>query len=183
MGEKSDKKNRNKNIMKEKKMSSKAQTIIHPIEPTYDEHSRILILGSFPSVKSREMMYFYGHPQNRFWKVVAALFQEEVPMSVEERRAFLLRNRIAAWDSIHQCTIVGSSDSSIKDVVPNDLSPILNTAKIEMICCNGKKSWEMYHKYIEPATGRAAVTLPSTSPANAAWSLDKLIEAWSVILP
>lgn len=104
-------------------------------------------------------------------------------MTVEERHAFLLRSRIAAWDSIHQCTITGSSDSSIRDVVPNDLSPILETAPIEMICCNGKKSWEMYHRYIEPVTGRPAEVLPSTSPANAAWSLDRLIEAWSVILP
>ena len=103
-------------------------------------------------------------------------------MTVEERHAFLIRNRIAAWDSIHQCTIVGSSDSSIKDVIPNDLSPILNAAPIETIYCNGKTSWNMYHKYIEPATSREAVCLPSTSPANAAWSLDKLIEAWSVIL-
>ena len=163
-------------------MKGKETTIIHPIAPTYDKNSRILILGSFPSVKSREMMYFYGHPQNRFWKVVAALYKEEVPMTVEERHAFLIRNRIAAWDSIHQCTIIGSSDSSIKDVIPNDLSPILEGAEIEMIYCNGKKSWEMYHKYIEPQTGREAVALPSTSPANAAWSLEKLIEAWSVIL-
>lgn len=103
-------------------------------------------------------------------------------MTVEERRAFLITNRIAAWDSIHQCTIIGSSDSSIKDVIPNDLSPILKTAPIETIFCNGKKSWEMYHKYIEPKTGREAVSLPSTSPANAAWTLEKLIRAWSVIL-
>ena len=163
-------------------MKGKETTIVHPIAPTYNEDSRILILGSFPSVKSREMMYFYGHPQNRFWKVVAALYKEELPMTVEERHAFLIRNRIAAWDSIHQCTIIGSSDSSIKDVIPNDLSPILEGAEIEMIYCNGKKSWEMYHKYIEPQTGREAVALPSTSPANAAWSLEKLIEAWSVIL-
>lgn len=163
--------------------NTEAKTIVHPIPPTFDSNSRILILGSFPSVKSREMMYFYGHPQNRFWKVVAALYQEEVPMTVEERHAFLIRNQIAAWDSIHQCTIVGSSDSSIRDVVPNDLSPILETAQIETIYCNGKKSWEMYHKYIEPETSRPAVSLPSTSPANAAWTLPRLIEAWSEILP
>jgi len=156
--------------------------VVHTIAPTYDEHSRVLVLGSVPSPKSRESGYNYGHPQNRFWKVVAALYKEEVPMTVEERHAFLLRNRIAAWDSIHQCTIIGSSDSSIKDVIPNDLSPILKAAKIETIYCNGKKSWEMYHKYIEPQTGREAVALPSTSPANAAWSLEKLIAAWSVIL-
>lgn len=163
-------------------MKNEPTIIIHPIEPTFDEHSRILILGSFPSVKSREMMYFYGHPQNRFWKVAAALYHEDVPATVEERRNFLLRNRIAVWDSIRQCTITGSSDSSIKDVIPNDLSPILSAAPIEQIFCNGKKSWEMYHKYIEPATGRTAVALPSTSPANAAWSLEKLLAAWSVIL-
>ena len=164
-------------------MSTKAQTILHPIPPTYDKNSRVLILGSFPSVKSREMMYFYGHPQNRFWKVVAALYQEEVPMTVECRHRFLIRNRLAVWDSIRQCTIIGSSDSSIRDVIPNDLSLILQTAPIETICCNGKKSWDMYHKYIEPQTGRKAVMLPSTSPANAAWNLEKLITAWSVIRP
>lgn len=164
-------------------MKNEPTTIIHPIPPTYDRNSRVLILGSFPSIKSREMMYFYGHPQNRFWKVVAALYQEPVPMTVPERHDFLIRCRIAAWDSIGQCSIVGSSDSSIKDVIPNDLSPILETAPIEKICCNGRKSWEMYHKYIEPDTGRSAILLPSTSPANAACSLEKLIDAWRVILP
>ena len=158
------------------------ETIVHPIEPAFDGNSRILILGSFPSVKTREMKFFYGHPQNRFWKVVAALYGEDVPMTVDERRAFLARNRIALWDSIHQCSIIGSSDSSIKDVIPNDLSIILDNADIETIYCNGKKSAEMYEKYIEPVTGRKAVTLPSTSPANAAWSLDKLIDAWRIIL-
>ena len=156
-------------------------TIIHPLLPTYDSNSRVLILGSFPSVKTREMGYFYGHPQNRFWKVAAAIFQEEVPATIEERHAFLLRNRVALWDSIRQCTITGSSDSSIRDVVPNDLSPILKAAPIEQIYCNGQKSWEMFHRYIEPLIGRTAIVLPSTSPANAAWSLDRLIEAWSII--
>ena len=155
--------------------------IIHPIPPTYDENSRILILGSFPSVKSREMMYFYGHPQNRFWKLMAALYEEEVPMSVSERKDFLLRNRIAVWDSIRQCTVTGSSDSSIKDVIPNDLTPVLESAPIEQIYCNGKKSWEMYHRYIEPVIHRQAIALPSTSPANAAFSMEKLIEAWKII--
>ena len=155
--------------------------IIHPIPPTYDENSRILILGSFPSVKSREMMYFYGHPQNRFWKLMAALYEEEVPVTVPERKDLLLRNRIAVWDSIKQCTVTGSSDSSIKDVIPNDLTPILESAPIEQIYCNGRKSWEMYHRYIEPATHRKAVALPSTSPANAACTMDKLIEAWKII--
>ena len=164
-------------------MAVQSTRITHPIPPTYDENSRILILGSFPSVKSRAMMYFYGHPQNRFWKVMAALYQEDVPMTVPERHSFLLRNRIAAWDSIGECTIIGSSDSSIRDVVPNDLTPILDAAPIESIFCNGKKSWEMYHRYIEPVIGRSAVCLPSTSPANAACSLEALIDAWKVILP
>ena len=163
-------------------MTKTKSVIVHPIPATYDENSRVLILGSFPSVKTREMGYFYGHPQNRFWKVAAALFQEEVPMTVETRHAFLLRNRLALWDSIHQCSIVGSSDSSIRDVIPNDLRPILNAAPIEQIYCNGQKSWEMFHKYIEPMIGRTATALPSTSPANAAWSLERLIDAWRVIL-
>ena len=168
--------------MKSVRHSSEPATIIHPIPPTYDENSRILILGSFPSVKTREMGYFYGHPQNRFWKVVSALFQEEIPMTIEARHAFLLRHRIALWDSIHQCRIIGSSDSSIHDVIPNDLRPILSAAAIRQIYCNGRKSWEMFHKYIEPEIGRTAAILPSTSPANAAWSLEKLTDAWSVIL-
>jgi len=158
------------------------QIIVHPIAPTFNGHSRVLILGSFPSVKSREMMYFYGHPQNRFWKIMAALFGETVPETVTEREAFLLRNRVAVWDSIRQCTITGSSDASIRDVIPNDLSPILDAAPIEQIFCNGKKSWDMYHRYIEPETGRKAICLPSSSPANAAWSLEKLTQAWSIIL-
>jgi len=157
--------------------------ILHPIPPTYDQNSRVLILGSFPSVKSREMMYFYAHPQNRFWKVLATLFHEEVPMTVPERRAFLLEHRIAVWDSIGSCSITGSSDSSIRDVVPNDLTPILAAAPIEKICCNGRKSWEMYHRYIEPVSGIEAVCLPSTSPANAACRLEDLILSWKVILP
>ncbi|MBR6115376.1 MAG: DNA-deoxyinosine glycosylase [Oscillospiraceae bacterium] len=157
------------------------QYIVHPIPPTYDADSRILILGSFPSVKSREMMFYYGHPQNRFWRVAAAVFGEEVPMSVEERRAFLLRNRISAWDVIGSCTITGSSDSSIRDVVPNDLRPILEGSRVERIYVNGRTAEKMYIRYTEPVLGIRAICLPSTSPANAAWSLDRLIEAWRCI--
>lgn len=158
-----------------------AKHIIHPIPPTYDEQSEILILGSFPSVKSREMKYFYGHPQNRFWKVVAAIYDEEVPMTVDERHAFLIRNHIAAWDVIASCTIEGSSDSSIRDVKVNDFTRILSTAPIHRIYVNGKKAEEMYIRYAYPQTGREAICLPSTSPANAAWKFDRLVEAWSVI--
>jgi hypoxanthine-DNA glycosylase len=154
--------------------------IVHPFDPYYDRESRILILGSFPSVKSREVMFFYGHPQNRFWKVIAAVFGEETPLDIPSKKDFLRRNHIAMWDSIHSCTITGSSDSSIRDVVPNDIGKILATADIRRIFCNGATSYRMYQKYICPVTGRDAVKLPSTSPANAAWSLDRLKEAWKV---
>ena len=156
--------------------------IIHPIPPLFDADARILILGSFPSVKSREAGFFYGHPQNRFWKVMAALFSEPVPQTAEERRSFLLRNHVAAWDVIASCTITGSADSSIRDVVVNDLSPILTGAPIRQIYVNGKKADALYRKYLLPQVGREAVCLPSTSPANAAWSLDRLLSVWQQIL-
>ena len=158
------------------------ESIVHPIAPTYDADSEILILGSFPSVKSREMGFYYGHPRNRFWRVMAALYGEETPMSVDERRAFLLRNRVAAWDVIASCTITGSSDSSIRDVVPNDLRPILAGSKVTRVFVNGKTAERMYARYTEPVLGIAAVCLPSTSPANAAWSLQELIDAWRALI-
>lgn len=157
------------------------QHVVHPIPPVYDEHSRILILGSFPSVKSREIQFFYGHPQNRFWPLLARLKQEEVPKTIPEKRAFLLRNQIAVWDVIQSCDITGSSDSSIKNAIPNDLSPILNTAKIAAIYTNGGVSHKLYEKYIFPTTGISAIRLPSTSPANAAYSLERLFQDWSCI--
>ena len=155
--------------------------IIHLIPPVFDRNSRILVLGSFPSVKSREANFFYGHPQNRFWKVTAAVFGETVPVSVEEKKAFLLRNRIAVWDVIHSCDINGSSDASIRNVVPNDLSVILDAADIRTIFVNGKTAARYYRQYTEPWTGRPAVCLPSTSPANAAWSVERLADAWQTI--
>ncbi len=158
------------------------QRIDHPIPPTWDSNSVILILGSFPSVKSREMAYFYGHPRNRFWQVLGILVGDPVPATVSERRAFLLRHKIAVWDVIASCTITGSSDSSIQDVTPNDLTPILTGSSIRQIFVNGKKAAQLYERYLLPKTGKAAVTLPSTSPANAAWSLPKLTEAWRVLL-
>ncbi|MBR4622399.1 MAG: DNA-deoxyinosine glycosylase [Ruminococcus sp.] len=166
--------------MKEKQ--TVPQRITHPIPPTYDENSEILILGSFPSVRSREMGYFYGHPQNRFWKITAALYNEPVPMTIEERRAFLLRNHIAAWDVIAQCTIIGSSDSSIKDVVPNDLEKLISGSKIGKIFVNGRKAEEYYIKYQQPVLGREAICLPSSSPANAAWSLERLVKVWGELI-
>ena len=155
--------------------------ILHPFPPLYDDESTILILGSFPSVKSREVSFFYGHPQNRFWKVTSAVMGENCPTTIDEKAAFLHRNHIALWDTIHSCEIVGSSDSSIRNVVPNDLFPILTSAQIRTIYTNGRKSHELYQKCIEPNLGRPAVYLPSTSPANAGWSLERLIEAWSII--
>ena len=152
--------------------------ITHPFPPLYDKNSKILILGSFPSVKSREQQFFYGHPQNRFWKVISAVFGCETPVTIPEKRQFLLSNGIALWDVISSCEISGSSDSSIKNVVANDISPILKSAKIRKIFVNGKTAEKYYKKYTESAVGRAAVCLPSTSPANAAWSVERLTAAW-----
>ncbi len=159
----------------------KSETLIHPIPPVYDENSRVLVLGSFPSVKSREYGFFYGHPQNRFWRVVSAVFGEKTPESIEDKKAFLLRNGIAAWDVILSCEITGSADSSIKNAVPNDIKHILEESRIERIFTNGKKSDELYRKYLEKQTGIKAVCLPSTSPANAVYSLEKLIKEWKII--
>lgn len=153
----------------------------HPISPVYDERSRVLILGSFPSVKSREQMFFYGHPQNRFWRVIAAVMRVDVPATVEEKRRFLLDHRIALWDVIASCDITGSSDSSIKNVVANDLTAILETAPIRQIFVNGKTAERYYNRYIRAAVGREAICLPSTSPANAACSIERLVDAWSVV--
>ena len=156
--------------------------IIHPIPPFYRPDSRILILGSFPSVKSRESRFFYGHPQNSFWKLMIRLYGEDrLPVTTEEKAALLERHHIAAWDSIHACDLEGSSDSSIKNAEPNDLRIILENCDIRQIYTNGRKSHEIYMKYCFPDTGREAVCLPSTSPANAAWSLEKLEDAWKVI--
>lgn len=153
----------------------------HNIPPVYDGNSKILILGSFPSVKSREQQFFYGHKQNRFWKVLAGVLGCELPEEIPEKRAMLLKYHIAVWDVIAECTIEGSSDASIRDVVSNDISGILSAADIRTIYANGGKSYELYQRYIYPETGREIEKLPSTSPANAGYSLERLLEAWSVI--
>lgn len=157
------------------------ENIKHPIPPFYDENSKILILGSFPSQKSREQMFFYGHSQNRFWKVLATVLNSQMPKTVDEKRAFLKEHNIALWDVIASCDIEGSADSSIKNVVPNDLSMILESADIKMIYVNGKTAEKYFLKYQQNTVGRSAVCLPSTSPANAAWSLDKLCTKWEDI--
>ena len=152
--------------------------IRHGIDPVYDDDSRVLILGSFPSVKSREAGFFYGHPQNRFWKVMSALTGSGLPATVAEKKALLLKNGIALYDVIAECEITGSSDSSIVNAVPNDLRPILETADIRAIFCNGRTAYALYNRYMLPALGRECVYLPSTSPANAAYSLERLISIW-----
>ena len=166
----------------EKNITMEKQKISHSFEPVYDKESKILILGSFPSVKSRESKFYYGHPQNRFWKVIAKITNRKEPMTIEEKKELLLSNHIAIWDVIESCTIQGSSDSSIKDVVVNDFSDILQNSSIQRIYVNGNKAYELYHRYAEENTGMKAVKLPSTSPANAAWNLDRLYEIWKQIL-
>lgn len=155
--------------------------IIHPIPPLYNENSKSLILGSFPSVKSREAEFFYGHPQNRFWTVAAAVLGCPKPETVEEKKKMILDNNLAMWDVIASCEIEGSADSTIRNVTANDLSKIIASSKIERIFVNGKTAEKYYNKYTYPKTKIKAICLPSTSPANAAWSVEKLIEAWKII--
>ncbi len=157
------------------------EKIVHPFPPLYDSTSRVLILGSFPSVKSREQLFFYGHRQNRFWKVMGRVLGEKTPETIEEKRAMLLTHHVAVWDVIYSCRIEGSADSSIKDVVPTDLGEIFKRADIQAVYANGNKAYELYQKYQYPLCKREAVKLPSTSPANAAYSLDSLEEHWKQI--
>ena len=168
--------NRNENRIV--KRTDKLNVQKHPFPPLYDKDSKVLILGSFPSVKSREMKFFYGHPQNRFWKVIARIFDQENPTSIEEKRKLILDNHLALWDVIAECEISGSSDASIKNAKANDLSEILNNSHIQKIIVNGKTAERLYIKYIEPVTDIKAVVLPSTSPANAVWSLERLVDVW-----
>ena len=154
---------------------------IHSIPPVYDHRSAVLILGSFPSVRSREEGFFYGHPPNRFWNVISAVCGESVPSTIEEKMALLLRYRIALWDVVASCDIQGSSDSSMRNVVANDIASLLEQAPITAIFVNGKTAARYYDRLIKPVVQRQAIVLPSTSPANAAWSLERLIEAWQVI--
>lgn len=156
--------------------------IVHSFEPVYDKDSEILILGTLPSVKSRENNFYYGHKQNRFWKVLATLLKEPVPETIEEKKAMLLAHRIALWDVIQSCDIKGSSDSSIKNVQPTDIGMILEKTNMTQTYANGNKAGQLYKRYQFPITGIEATVLPSTSPANAAWSLARLCEAWKTIL-
>lgn len=155
--------------------------IIHPIKPLYSQNSEILILGSFPSIKSREQMFYYGHPQNRFWRVLAAIFELPIPETIDEKRELILSHNLALWDVLASCEISGSADSSIKNATANDLSEILNNSKVKKIFVNGKTAEKYYIKYLEPKYKIKAICLPSTSPANATYSLDKLINEWNII--
>lgn len=157
------------------------QHVTHCFAPVYNEHSKILILGTFPSVKSRQQQFFYGHPQNRFWKLLALLTDSPVPTSIEEKKALLLHNEIAIWDVIESCDIIGSSDSSIRNVIPCDIDRVLSQAPIKAVFGNGAKACALYERYLLPQTERPIEKLPSTSPANASFSLEKLTESWSVI--
>ena len=154
--------------------------MIHTFGPVYNEKSRILILGSFPSVKSREASFYYQHPQNRFWKVISAIIDVPTPETIEEEKAMLLRNTIAVWDVIYSCDINGSSDSSIKNVVPNDIAKVLKETGIGTVYANGGKAYELYNRYCYKSTNKKIIKLPSTSPANARYSLERLIECWKI---
>ncbi len=160
---------------------TKYQMIIHPLKPLFQFDSKILILGSFPSVKTREYGFFYGHIRNRFWPLLERIFGVKLSRDIEERRTFLLQHNLAVYDVIYQCEIIGSSDSSIQNVIPADLSPIFKEASIKQVFCNGGTSYRYYKKYQEKKTGLKAIQLPSTSPANAGYSIDDLYDQWKVI--
>lgn len=157
------------------------ERIAHTFSPVYDSDSQILILGSFPSVKSRELSFYYGHPRNRFWKLLSELLQEPLPLSIEEKKFFLLSHHIALWDVIESCEIKGSSDSSIKNVIPNDILSLTQKAPIKHIYANGSKAYSLYEKYCKKDISLPITKLPSTSPANAAFPIERLKKEWSYI--
>ena len=173
----------NKAKINEKNDEKSGQSrLFHKFEPIFDENSRILILGTFPSVKSREQDFYYAHPRNRFWNILSKLTQEPLPVTKEEKIELLLRNRIALWDVIESCEITGSSDSSIRNVVPATLERVLCVPQIENIYANGTAAKRLYDRYQREQTGREIIGLPSTSPANAAWNLERLLKAWNCII-
>lgn len=153
--------------------------VYHPFEPVYDKNSTMLILGSFPSIKSREINFYYGHPQNRFWKILENIFNEKIENNTESKIEFLLKNNIALWDTIKECNIVSSSDSSIKNALPNDINIIVKNSNIKAIFCNGNTSYKLFKKYFKDTfKGIDIICLPSSSPANAKFSLENLINVW-----
>ena len=160
------------------KTNATYQHVVHTFGPHYNEDSRILILGSFPSPASREVGFYYGHPRNRFWQILTEVYGVPLPKSVEEKKALVLANGLALWDVIEECDIIGASDSSVKNVVPTDIPSLLAQTRVERILCNGALSKKIYDKYQLEYTGIPTIQMPSTSPANAAWSLERLIEEW-----
>lgn len=157
------------------------QSLNHPFEPVWDADCRVLVLGTFPSVKSRENEFYYGHPQNRFWRMLEAVYQEKRPQTIAEKRALLLRHHIALWDVIARCDITGSADSSIRRAAPNDLPALMARCDIRRVLLNGKTAEKIYLRYWKDLPVPHTV-LPSTSPANAACSLEKLTAAWGEAL-
>ena len=158
------------------------EAVQHPFAPLMCPESRILILGSFPSVRSREQQFYYGHPQNRFWPMLAAVYGAPVPVTTDEKTTLVFSHQLALWDCIASCTITGSSDASVRDVVPTGIRRVLDGAPIRRVLCNGALSGRMYRRYLEPVTGLPAIVMPSTSPANAAWSLTRLVVVWGEAL-
>ena len=164
------------------KTSKNTRTIVtHEFPALFDDNSEVLLLGSIPSPKSREQGFYYGHPQNRFWKVLANVLNEPLPATIDEKKTMLLKHHIALWDVLDSCSIIGASDTSIEDVVPNDIASLLAQTKIKRIFCTGATAHKLYEKYCEKATGIKAVKLPSTSPANCAVKFEKLVEAYEDI--
>lgn len=155
---------------------------VHTFAPVYDEKSKVLILGSFPSVKSRELGFYYGHAQNRFWPLMAHLLGENVPCSTEEKCSMLLSHGIALWDVISSCDIDGSSDASIRNAVPNDIGKILKYADIRAVFANGATAARLYNRFCEKRMGQGIVLLPSTSAANASYSFERLCTCWQSVI-
>lgn len=160
---------------------NRSMPIQHPMPPLCGDAPRVLILGSFPSVRSREAGFFYGHPRNRFWQVMAAVLRAPIPDTVEEKSHLLISHGIALWDVVASCSVRGSADHCITDVTPNDLTPILSRGTVTRVFTNGKTAARLYDRHVGPTVTLPMTCLPSTSPANAACSLDDLIRAWSVV--
>lgn len=158
-----------------------SEKIFHPLEPVFDKNSKILILGTMPSPKSRELGFYYSHPQNRFWQVLGKIFGEDVPQTTAEKKSFVLKHKIALWDVLKECDINGASDSSIKNAVPNDIGIILENSDIQVVFTTGATAAKLYKKFIEPKIAISTISLPSTSPANAKMSLSALSEEYKII--
>ena len=156
--------------------------VVHPLKPIYNSESKVLILGSFPSIKSRENSFYYAHPKNRFWSTLEKIFNEDIGSSNQDREKFLLAHKIALFDVVYSCNITASSDSSIKDVIPNDIKKIVDESKIEAIFTTGTKAYSLYNKYLLKDVGIEAIKLPSPSPANSKKrKQDVLVNSYSKI--